>query len=95
MINSLCITPPKIKGYLKTFNETTFMSFLINDKQLIKNTLKSGIKLAALLTKKYFSESIFYEKYFKTKTIYLVLKLVQVFVVVKHVKSVLIVCVHQ
>ena len=95
MINNLRITPPKIKGYLKNFNETRFMSFLINDKQLIKNTLKSGIKLAVLLIKKYFSEPIFNEKYFKTKTIYLVLKSVQVLVVVKHVKSVLIVCVHQ
>ena len=42
----LCITLPKMSRYLKKINETRYMSFLI------KNTIKSGVKLVILLIKK-------------------------------------------
>ena len=45
-INPLCIMLPKMGGYAKSFVETKYMSFLIEDFELIKNMKKCGIGLA-------------------------------------------------
>ena len=44
-ISSLCITVPKKSVYVKLFNETKYISFLIIDSELSKNIVKLGIKL--------------------------------------------------
>ena len=35
---------PKISGYAKSFDETRYLSFLIEVEQLLSNVIKSGIK---------------------------------------------------
>lgn len=40
-----------MNGYVKRFNETNSMSFLIKDKQLLIKYKKNGIKLVALFKK--------------------------------------------
>ena len=40
---------PKISGYARSFDETKYMSFLIKDEKLLKNTIKSGIKSIIVL----------------------------------------------
>ena len=41
----------KLSGYVKSFDETKYMSLLIKVEQLLKNLMKYGTKLVALLTK--------------------------------------------
>ena len=37
IIRPLCIKPPQITGYFRTFNENSTMSFRVKDKQPLKN----------------------------------------------------------
>ena len=46
-----CIMLPKMSGYAESFDETKYISFLIKDEELLKNTIKSGIKSEIVLKK--------------------------------------------
>ena len=51
-LSPLCIKLPQLIGYTKYFNnDNRYVKFLINDKKLLKNTMKYGIKLKAYLKK--------------------------------------------
>ena len=41
----LCIKLPQINGYVKYFNDNTCMNLLVYEKELLKNTMKYGIRL--------------------------------------------------
>ena len=43
-VTLLHIILPKMTAHTKTFDETEYMSFLIKNDELLKNTIKSGIK---------------------------------------------------
>ena len=41
----LCIRLPQMTGYARKFDENATMSFIVKDKQLLKNILKYGKQL--------------------------------------------------
>ena len=46
----LCIKIPQMNGYVKYFdNNNKYISILVCDKKLLKNTIKDGIKLKIYL----------------------------------------------
>ena len=45
VIRSLCIRFPQMTGYAREFDENATMSFIVKDKQLLKNILKYGKQL--------------------------------------------------
>ena len=45
IIRPLCIRLPQITGYVRKFNENSFMSFRVKDKQLLKNYNKVWKKM--------------------------------------------------
>ena len=44
-IRPLCIRLPQMTGYARKFDENATMSFIVKDKQLLKNILKYGKQL--------------------------------------------------
>ena len=44
-IRPLCIRLPQMTGYVRKFNENSFMSFRVKDKQLLKNYNKVWKKM--------------------------------------------------
>ena len=45
IIRPLCIRLPQMTGYARKFDENATMSFIVKDKQLLKNILKYGKQL--------------------------------------------------
>ena len=45
IIRPLCIRLPQMTGYARKFDENATMSFIVKDKQLLKNYTKYGKKL--------------------------------------------------
>ena len=45
VIRPLCIRLPQMTGYARKFDENATMSFIVKDKQLLKNILKYGKQL--------------------------------------------------
>lgn len=58
---------PKISGHAKIFDETRYLSFLIEVEQLLSNMIKSGIKSEMIFKKRFDREPVHDEKYLKTK----------------------------
>ena len=44
-IRPLCIKLPQMTGYVRKFDENATMSFIVKNKQLLKNILKYGKQL--------------------------------------------------
>ena len=47
IIRPLCIRLPQMTGYARKFDKHVTMSFRVNNKQLLKNTVKYGKELKA------------------------------------------------
>ena len=45
IIRPICIRLPQMSGYARKFDENATMSFIVKDKQVLKNILKYGKKL--------------------------------------------------
>ena len=79
---------PKMTAYRKNFDETKYMSFLLkNDKLLekyneiwnkVNNTIKKGVD----------SESLYNEKYLRTKKNFMKEKSAQIFMEIKYQKKI-------
>ena len=49
IIRPLCIRLPQMTGYAKKFNDNATMSFIVKDKQLLKNYTKIWNKIEKLM----------------------------------------------
>lgn len=65
----MCIMLPKISEYAKSFDETKGMSFLIKHEELLKNTVKSGIKSVIVFKKELIKRTSYNAEYFTTKNL--------------------------
>ena len=69
-IRPLCIKLPQMTGYTKKFNSNATMSFIVKDKQLLKNYIKIWYKIEELMKINFESNPVYGDdvKYRKTKT---------------------------
>ena len=69
VIRPLCIRLPQMTGYARKFDENATMSFMANDKQLLKNYNKIWEKIEKLLKMEFESKPVYGDdgKYIKTK----------------------------
>ena len=56
-----------MSGYVRCFNKTKYISFLIEDEKLLKACNKMQDKFSNIIPKGFDSESVYTEKYLKTK----------------------------
>ena len=68
-IRPLCIKLPQMTGYTKKFNSNATMSFIVKDKQLLKNYIKIWYKIEELMKINFESNPVYGDdvKYIKTK----------------------------
>ena len=68
-IRPLCIKLPQMTGYTKKFNSNATMSFIVKDKQLLKNYIKIWYKIEELMKTNFESNPVYGDdvKYIKTK----------------------------
>ena len=68
-IRPLCIKLPQMTGYTKKFNSNATMSFIVKDKQLLKNYVKIWYKIEELMKINFESNPVYGDdvKYIKTK----------------------------
>ena len=69
IIRPLCIRLPQMTGYAKKFNDNATMSFIVKDKQLLKNYTKIWDKIENLMKINFESSCVCGDdvKYIKTK----------------------------
>ena len=69
IIRPLCINLPQINGYARKFNENSTMSFIVKDKQLLKNYNRIWDKVKKLMKIDFESKPVYVDddKYIKTK----------------------------
>ena len=69
IIRSLCIRLLQMTGYAKKFNDNATMSFIVKDKQLLKNYTKIWDKIEKLMKINFESNPVYGDdvKYIKTK----------------------------
>ena len=69
-IRTLCVRLPQMAGYARKFDKNATMSFMANDKQLLKNYNEIWEKVEELLKIEFESKPVYgdYDKYIKTKT---------------------------
>ena len=69
IIRPLCIKLPQMTGYVRKFNENATMSFIVKDKQLLKNYTKIWEKIEKLMKINFESKPVYGDddKYIKTK----------------------------
>ena len=69
IITPLCIKLSQMTGYARIFDENVSMSFIVKDKQLLKNILKYGKKIEGLMKINFERKPVYGEdvKYIKTK----------------------------
>ena len=58
---------PQMVGYVKCFDGSKTMSFIVDDRKLLKMYIKIWEKLNSLISKKFDSEPVWGDKYIKTK----------------------------
>ena len=63
----LCIKIPQMNGYVKYFNDEKCMNLLVPDKELLKRYNEIWYKISNLLKKGFDSETVYNDKYIKTK----------------------------
>ena len=66
-IRPLCIFLPKMSTYIRDFDETEYMSFLIKDDKLFKKYNEICEKVQNSIEKEFNSKPIYNEKYLKAK----------------------------
>ena len=67
VIRPLRILLPQIIGYVKYFDDNKTMPFLADDEKLLKEYTKVWKKIRNLIGKKFDAESVYGDKYIKTK----------------------------
>ena len=69
IIRPLCIRLPQMTGYARKFDENATMSFIVKDKQLLKNYTKIWEKIEKLMKINFESNPVYGgdDKYIKTK----------------------------
>ena len=69
IIRPLCIRLPQMTGYARKFDENATMSFIVKDKQLLKNYTKIWEKIEKLMKINFESKPVYGDddKYIKTK----------------------------
>ena len=69
IIRPLCIRLPQMTGYAKKFNDNATMSFIVKDKQLLKNYTKIWDKIEKLMKINFESNPVYGDdvKYKQTK----------------------------
>ena len=69
IIRPLCIRLPQMTGYARKFDENATMSFIVKDKQLLKNYTKIWGKIEKLMKINFESNPVYGDddKYIKTK----------------------------
>ena len=67
VIRPLRILLPQMIGYVKYFDDSKTMSFLADDKELLKEYTKVWEKKKDLIRKKFDAEPVYGDKYIKTK----------------------------
>ena len=67
VIRPLRILLPQMIGYVKYFDDNKTMSFLADDKELLKEYTKAWEKIRDLIGKKFDAEPVYGYKYIKTK----------------------------
>ena len=66
-IRPLCIFLPKMSAYRRDFDETTYMSFLIKDDELLEKYKEIQEKVKNSIKKEFDNEPIYNEKYLRAK----------------------------
>ena len=69
IIRPLCIRLPQMTGYARKFDENATMSFIVKDKQLLKNYTKIWETIEKLMKINFESKPVYgdHDKYIKTK----------------------------
>ena len=69
VIRPLCVGLPQMTGYARKFDENITMSFMVNDKKLLKNYNKIWGKVEKLLKIEFESKPVYSDdnKYIKIK----------------------------
>ena len=69
IIRPLCIRLPQMTGYARKFDENPAISFIVKDKQLLKNYIKLWEKIEKLIKVNFESKPVYgdHDKYIKTK----------------------------
>ena len=69
IIKPLCIRLPQMSGYARKFDENAAMSFIVKDKQLLKDYIKIWEKIEKLMKINFESKLVYgdHDKYIKTK----------------------------
>ena len=69
IIRPLCIRLPQMTGYARKFDENAAMSFIVKDKQFLKNYVKIWGKIEKLMKINFESKPVYgdHDKYVKTK----------------------------
>ena len=91
----LCIMLPKMSAYRRDFEEINYISFLIKDNQLLEKYNEIWDEFSNIVKKGFDSEPVYNEKYLKTEINLMREKSIQIFIMIKCQKKVLIVFVYQ
>ena len=67
VIRSIHIFLPQMIGYVKCFHGNRTMSFLVADKEILKEYTKVWEKITDLIGKEFDAEPVYEDKYIKTK----------------------------
>ena len=69
VVRPLCIRLPQISGYARKFNENATISFIVQDKKLLKKYIKIWEKIEGLMKINFESKPVYSDddKYIKTK----------------------------
>ena len=69
VVRPLCIRLPQISGYVRRFNENATISFIVQDKKLLKKYIKIWEKIEGLMKINFESKPVYSDddKYIKTK----------------------------
>ena len=66
-VEPLCLLLPKMTVYVKYFDSSKTMSFIADDKKLLKKHTKIWENISGLIGKIFDSETVYGDKYIKTK----------------------------
>ena len=66
-IRPLCIFLPKRSAYIRDFDETKYISFLIKDDEFLEKYKEIWKKVKNILKKEFYSKPVYNGKYLKAK----------------------------
>ena len=94
-VTPLYIMLPKMSGYRRNYNETKYMSFLVNENDLLERFNEIWDKFSNTIKKGFDSEPAYNKKYLKTKENLAKEKSIETFTMIKYQKNVPILFVYQ